>query len=155
MKNIFFVLSIAFFINGCGSSANQENPVNGYNNKTSEQVTDYNPAKGEGRFSEVTIDEKLNAAMVAKGEKIVIVKCTSCHKLSQDKLVGPGLRGVTGRHSAEWVMNFITNTDAMLNKDPIAQAQLEICQVRMPNQNLTDDEVRCVYEYLRKNDSVK
>ncbi|MBS1732105.1 MAG: cytochrome c, partial [Bacteroidetes bacterium] len=51
--------------------------------------------------------------------------------------------------------NFITNTDAMLNKDPKAQAQLEICLVRMPNQNLADDDARALYEYMRKNDGVK
>ena len=38
----------------------------------------------------------------------------------------------------------LTNTDEMLNKDPEAQAQLEICLVRMPNQNLRDDEARYV-----------
>ena len=52
-------------------------------------------------------------------------------------------------------MNFITNTDAMLNKDPKAQAQLEICLVRMPNQNLADDDARSLYEYMRENDGVK
>ena len=52
-------------------------------------------------------------------------------------------------------MNFVTNTDAMLNKDPKAQAQLEICLVRMPNQNVSDEDARNVYEFMRKNDSKK
>jgi hypothetical protein len=52
-------------------------------------------------------------------------------------------------------MNFTTNTDEMINKDPKAQAMLEICLVRMPNQNLSDDEARNVYEFMRKNDGVK
>ena len=34
----------------------------------------------------------------------------------------------------------MTNTDEMINKDPAVQAQLELCLVRMPNQNLSDDE---------------
>jgi cytochrome c551/c552 len=83
------------------------------------------------------------------------VKCQSCHKLTEEKLVGPGWKGVTSRHAAEWIMNFITNTDEMLNKDPKAQAQLEICLVRMPNQNLTDDDARSIYEFQRRNDGVK
>lgn len=53
------------------------------------------------------------------------------------------------------IMNFITNTDEMLNKDPEAQAQLEICLVRMPNQSLSDDEARNLLEFMRKNDGVK
>jgi len=43
----------------------------------------------------------------------------------------------------------------MINKDPEAQAQLEICLVRMPNQNLTDEEAKGLYEFMRKNDGVK
>jgi hypothetical protein len=52
-------------------------------------------------------------------------------------------------------MNFATNPDEMLNKDPQAQAMLEECLVRMPNQNLTDDEARAVYEFMRENDGLK
>jgi hypothetical protein len=52
-------------------------------------------------------------------------------------------------------MNFVTNTDDMLDKDPKAQAMLEICMVRMPNQNLSDDDARNVLEFMRENDGVK
>jgi cytochrome c1 len=43
----------------------------------------------------------------------------------------------------------------MIEKDPVVQAQLELCLVRMPNQNLSDSEARDIYEYMRKNDGVK
>ena len=43
----------------------------------------------------------------------------------------------------------------MLDKDANAQAMLELCLVRMPNQSLTDDDARHVYEFMRKNDGVK
>jgi cytochrome c551/c552 len=93
--------------------------------------------------------------MASAGEKVFSVKCSSCHKLTEEKLVGPGWKGVTKRYAAEWIMNFITNTDEMLNKDPKAQAQLEICLVRMPNQNLSDEDARALYEFQRRNDGVK
>jgi hypothetical protein len=32
---------------------------------------------------------------------------------------------------------------------------LEICLVRMPNQNLTDDDAFAVLEFMRQNDGVK
>lgn len=60
------------------------------------------------------------------------------------------MAGVTERHTAPWIMNFVTNTDAMLDKDPKAQAQLEICLVRMPNQNLADADARALYEFMRR-----
>ena len=48
------------------------------------------------------------------------VKCSSCHKLTDEKLVGPGWKGVTERQKPEWIMNFITNPDPMIDKDPKA-----------------------------------
>ena len=69
--------------------------------------------------------------------------------------MGPGWHGVSQRHKPEWIMNFITNTDEMLNKDPKAQAMLEICLVRMPNQSLPDNDARQLLEFMRKNDGIK
>jgi hypothetical protein len=54
--------------------------------------------------------------------------------MTDEKLVGPGWKDVTKRRTGEWIMNFITNPDPMIDKDPEAQAMLELCLVRMPNQ---------------------
>jgi hypothetical protein len=43
----------------------------------------------------------------------------------------------------------------MIEKDPAVQAQLELCLVRMPNQNLSDAEARNILEFMRRNDGVK
>ncbi len=50
-------------------------------------------------------------------------------------------------------MNFVTNTDEMIEKDPAAQKMLEECLVRMPNQNLSEQDARSVLEFMRKNDN--
>jgi len=115
----------------------------------------YDPQRGEGKFSKVDIAPAIDEKLVQGGSKVFAVKCSACHKLTGEKLVGPGWKGVTQRFKPEWIMNFVTNTDAMLNKDPKAQAQLEICLVRMPNQNVSDDDARNIYEFMRKNDSKK
>lgn len=52
-------------------------------------------------------------------------------------------------------MNFITNPDAMIDKDPKVQAQPEICLVRIPNQGLSDDDARNLLEFMWQNDGVK
>lgn len=115
----------------------------------------YDPNRGEGKFSTVALGATLDQNMATEGEKIAGVKCTSCHKPTDEKLVGPGWKGATLRYKPEWIMNFITNPDPMITKDPKLQAQLEICLVRMPNQGLNDVEARNVLEYLRKIDGVK
>lgn len=122
---------------------------------TTDAPPDYDPKRGEGKFDTVKLDAKLNIKMADNGEKIYKIKCASCHKLSNEKLVGPGWHGVTQRHTPQWIMNFITNPDPMISKDPELLSQLELCMLRMPNQGLTDDDARNVLEFMRKNDGVQ
>jgi len=159
MKQFLLLIAAGIFLTSCGndSSKNQSNPdaTTTATEETADGNPSYDPNRGAGKFSHVDVGATLDVAMADKGEKTFEVKCSSCHKLSDEKLVGPGWKDVTKRHTPEWIMNFMTNTDEMLDKDPKAQAQLEICLVRMPNQNLTDDEARSLLEFMRKNDGVK
>jgi hypothetical protein len=115
----------------------------------------YDPNRGEGKFKNVELSPTLDKAKAEQGDKIAQVKCNSCHKTTDERLVGPGWAGITKRRTPEWIMNFITNTDVMIDKDPELQAQLELCLVRMPNQNLSDDDARNLLEYMRQIDGVK
>jgi len=161
MKKLAILLFLGAFIAACGGGSTENSTPTSDNStpaetpKTESGNPSYDPERGEGKFTKVEVGETLDVAMAAEGEKVFGVKCSSCHKLTSEKLVGPGWTGVTDRHTAEWIMNFSTNTDVMLDKDPKAQAQLEICLVRMPNQNLSDDDARHLYEFMRKNDGVK
>lgn len=123
---------------------------------TSTSSGDYDPKRGLGKYDESNVDvSKFDATMAAEGKKIAEVKCTSCHKPTEEKLVGPGWKGVTTRQTPYWIMNFITNPDPMINVDPELQKQLEICLVRMPNQGLNETEARQVVEYMREIDGAK
>ncbi len=119
-------------------------------------TSDYDPKRGLGKHDEGSVDvSKFDPAMAAEGKKIAEVKCTSCHKPTDEKLVGPGWKGVTTRQSPAWIMNFISNPDPMINVDPELQKQLELCLVRMPNQGLNDKEARDILEYMREIDGAK
>lgn len=161
--NSKLILSATFIANlilaGCGGQpeptkdTSQMAPLQD-NNSTGGNPS-YDPNRGEGKFTSVDLGSGLDAAMADEGEKISGVKCFSCHKVSSEKLVGPGWKDVTTRRQPVWIMNFITNPDPMIDKDPAVQAQLELCLVRMPNQGLADDEARKILEFMRKNDGVK
>lgn len=163
MKKIILIGSFAFFLSlffaACGGSGDQDSATSTEPASTEAAADNenpsYDPNRGEGKFHDVQLSDKLDAAMAEKGQKISELKCESCHKMTDERLVGPGWHGVTTRHKPEWIMNFMTNTDEMIDKDPKAQAMLEICMVRMPNQNLSDDEAREILEYMRRNDGVK
>jgi cytochrome c551/c552 len=164
MKRLIIICFLALFLASCGGSGDKENQeATEQSSQPSDEATEtadnenptYDPNRGEGKFHDVKLDDKLDVTMAEKGEKIAELKCQSCHKMTDERLVGPGWHGVTTRHKPEWIMNFMTNTDEMIDKDPKAQAMLEICMVRMPNQNLSDTDAREILEFMRKNDGVK
>ncbi len=157
-KLSLLVVVFALFIS-CGKSKSDSGEDFSVPTKSEEvaptEASAYDPNRGEGKHTNVELGATLDQAMAANGEKVSSVKCTSCHKMTDERLVGPGWKGVTERRKPEWIMNFITNPDPMIDKDPELQAQLELCLVRMPNQSLNDTEAREILEYMRKNDGVK
>lgn len=159
MKKLAIILFLGTCVAACGGNSETKTTTSESSSsetaKTENGNPSYDPQRGEGKFTEVAVGATVDQAMAAAGEKVYNVKCVSCHKLTSEKLVGPGWLGVTDRHAAPWIMNFTTNTDAMLDKDPKAQAQLEICLVRMPNQNIADADARSLYEFMRRNDGIK
>lgn len=157
-----FAAAVSLFV-ACGGNDNTENASQTTEDTSSavapEETTvtenpTYDPHRGEGKFKEYEA-AALNPDWAAKGQNIYNNKCQGCHKLTNEKLVGPGWKGVTDKHSAAWILNFITNPDAMLDQDPELQKQIDICMVRMPNQNLSDDEAKEIYDFMRQNDQRK
>lgn len=152
MKNLFSIaLAFGIALIGCGGNSGSSQT----NNAVSAAQAAYNAKKGQGKYAEFPVPATLDAAMADAGNKTYDLKCSSCHKLTDERLVGPGWSGVTSRHEPVWIMNFLTNVSEMIDKDPALQAQLEICLVRMPNQNVSDDEARQLLEFMRKNDGLK
>lgn len=154
MKKLLVLLTLGFVLYACSQGGKQNNENNTVAQSTA-NPEDYDPKRGEGKFDNVDVGDNLDVAMAKEGKTIADLKCASCHKYTDERLVGPGWAGVTERHRPEWIMNFITNPDPMIDKDPELQAQLEICLVRMPNQNLADEEARKILEFMRENDGVQ
>lgn len=162
MKRLFaytLILFVGFLAFQCGSN-NQ--PAG--ENKTSSDTNVLKPkndtvvmlaginSKGVGRFNNIQLTHPLDEKIASNGQDIYQTKCFACHKLTTELLVGPGWYGVTKRRTPEWIMNWITNTKVMLDKDQAAQADMVVCLIRMPNQDLTDEQAREVLEFMRKND---
>jgi mono/diheme cytochrome c family protein len=151
-------LLIGFFCVGLIVIMSCNNSGSEKNKETTEPTTDNsassagNNPKGIGPHQNIQLTHPLDEKMVAEGKNVYDVKCGSCHKTSNEKLVGPGWKGVTDRRTPEWIMNFVTNTEEMLEKDTAAQNLLEVCLVKMPNQNLAETDARSVLEFMRKND---
>lgn len=152
---VSFALAIAVFAS-CGTDSApgaKSDKAKKVEEKVEKKVPEsVKEGKGLGEITNVKLTDPLDESMIAGGQAIYEMKCASCHKLSDQRVVGPGFAGVTNKRKPEWIMNMITNTDAMLSEDPTAQALLEECLTRMPNQNVSIGDARDILEFLRSND---
>jgi cytochrome c551/c552 len=144
--------SAVIILASCGNNSNKSTTSNNEPASGSSSSDQSSNPKGIGKYTNVQLTHPLDEKMVAQGQNIYNVKCSSCHKLTNEKLVGPGWKGVTDRRTPEWIMNFVTNTEEMIEKDTAAQNLLEVCLVKMPNQNLSESDARAMVEFMRKND---
>ena len=79
--------------------------------------------------------------------------CSGCHVIGKVSS-GPDLTGVLGRHEngAKWVADFIKNPKEKF-EDPYVKAMIDYFNLRMPDQNMKDEEVKNIIEYLKWVDS--
>ena len=105
MKKLIILFSFISLISACGGGKTPEagTGTNPYSTgETASGTPEYDPNRGLGKWTaeNVNVGATLDPTMAAAGEKIQAVKCVSCHKLTEEKLVGPGWKGVTQRRKA-------------------------------------------------------
>ncbi|HQV39666.1 MAG: cytochrome c [Flavobacteriales bacterium] len=98
---------------------------------------------------DITLDKDIDQGMVAEAKKIFDAKCHVCHGLTEEKVVGPGWKGVINERKPEWIMNMMLHTQWMVENDPDAQALVEETKTVMPDQELTKDQARAMLELIR------
>ena len=76
-------------------------------------------------------------------------KCLACHSVGGGDKLGPDVYGVTRRREDAWLVRWMKNPEKMLQSDPIAKEMLARYKVPMPNQNLSDGEVREYVAYFK------
>jgi len=147
---LLFTFSLSIL--ACGGGTNNNNKSEKSSESKKEEAKPKADPKGIGEVKNVTLTNPLEESMIASGKAIYEMKCSACHKLTDQRVVGPGWAGITNKRRPEWIMNMITNVDVMLEEDPVAQKLLEECLTRMPNQGVSIGDARAILEYMRKND---
>ena len=74
---------------------------------------------GVGPIKVLKLENSINLVLSSQGEKIFQSKCVTCHLLTEDRKIGPGLEGISLRRRPEWIMNQILNPLEMAIKDSL------------------------------------
>lgn len=89
----------------------------------------------------------------AKGETIFKNNCATCHNVTAEKSVGPGLKGITERRDFPWLVSWIRNSQAMIaSGDPYAvKLYNQYNQAQMTSfPNLSEDDIRGILAYVEQ-----
>lgn len=84
-----------------------------------------------------------------KGKLNFESKCLACHSVGKGDKLGPDMLNVTKRRTDAWLAKWLKDPQAMLATDADAKAMLEKYKLPMPNQNLSDAEVKELIKYFR------
>src|ERR1035437_4279510 len=89
------------------------------------------------------------------GKKIFNANCVACHTIGKGHLVGPDLKGVTGKHTEDWLLKWIRSSQSMVkSKDPQALALYnQNNQIVMPDQPFSDGQIKALLDYIKTGNS--
>lgn len=80
--------------------------------------------------------------------------CVACHTIREGRLIGPDLSGVYERREKAWLIQFIRSSQKMVRGgDSLAVALFEeYGKIPMPDNNLGDNEILSILDYIREID---
>jgi nitrite reductase (NO-forming) len=88
-------------------------------------------------------------AVAVRGKLAFESKCLACHTIAGGDKLGPDLYQVTKRRDDAWLTRWLKNPEQMLTTDATAKQMLEKYKLPMPDQNLSDQEIREFVAYFR------
>lgn len=89
------------------------------------------------------------AAGSSEGQQIFETQCSSCHNIGGGTLVGPDLQGVGDRRTDDWLVQWMTNPQAVIDSgDTYAKGLSDQFGMVMPTLGLSSDQVSAVVAYL-------
>lgn len=88
----------------------------------------------------------------SNGAKLFTSKCTACHTIGGGNLVGPDLANIQNIRTEEWITNFIKSPQKVIDSgDSAAVALLNEFKIVMPDQPLSNTEIKSIIDYIATN----
>lgn len=78
--------------------------------------------------------------------------CQVCHTIGKGRLIGPDLMDIENRRTEDWIINFVKSSQNMVKNNDQDAVKLfnEYNKLVMPDQYLSDEEVKEVLIFIRK-----
>jgi mono/diheme cytochrome c family protein len=92
----------------------------------------------------------LDPAKVEEGKTLFNNNCTACHALSDEVLVGPGLKGVNQRRPLAWLVSWIKNSQKMIQSGDKYAVELynKYNKTVMPSYDFSDEQIMSILQYI-------
>lgn len=120
-------------------------------NSTADSVeVDADQAAGESSQEAANESADLDPAAVEQGKTLFTTNCTVCHAISE-RVVGPALAGVTERRTTPWLVQFIQNSQKLIQSGDSEAVALynEFNKVQMPSFDyFSEEEVLSILAYI-------
>jgi mono/diheme cytochrome c family protein len=89
----------------------------------------------------------------SQGETLFTQTCVACHTIGGGRLIGPDLANVHYRRDESWIIQFIQSSASLVASGDTTAAALveEYAPMVMPDQALSDDQVRSILAYIALN----
>ncbi len=110
---------------------------------------DIPPGGGDPEHHNIPATGAPTDPVAVRGKLDFETKCLACHTIGGGPRLGPDLYGVSKRRNDDWLARWMKSPDQMLQTDPDAKAMLDQYKVPMPNQNLSDAEIRQYVAYFK------
>ena len=104
---------------------------------------------GETEHHNIPATSAPSDPLAVKGKLSFESKCLACHSIGGGDKLGPDLYEVSKRRSDAWLGKWLKAPEQMLQSDADAKAMLDKYKLPMPNQNLTDEEIREYVIYFK------
>jgi mono/diheme cytochrome c family protein len=94
-------------------------------------------------------------ATLAKGKELFSNNCTSCHQISDQVVVGPGLKDVDKRRPLPWIIAFVKNSEKVIASGDKYANDLynKFNKTRMPPHDFSDADITSIVAYISKESS--
>ncbi len=90
-------------------------------------------------------------ADLAKGESIFKNNCAQCHSITDERVVGPGLKGSTSRNNMDWLVKWVRNSQAVIASGDAYGNKIynEYSKTQMTSfPGLSEEDIKSIFAYV-------